>query len=283
MKVHVVDGTFELFRCHRATPARTDSDGHEVGAAAGLLSTLTALLRDVTHVAIAFDTIVDARLPAEGTPWDQHALAAEVARSLGMVVWPMIRRFEADDALATAAARFAPDPRVEQVVLCTRDKDLAQCVRGRRVVQLDRVTDTVIDEEAVVAKWGVAPPLIPSLLALVGDAADGLPGIPGIGRVTAAALLQAFGSLEAIPDEVTGWPARVPAVVGAVWRERRREAVLYRDQIELATNVPLREEVADLEWPGADRRRLEPLAHRLGVPEVLDRVPRWTELSVRPR
>ncbi len=281
VKIHLVDGTFELFRCFNGAPRATNADGEEVGASRAFAHTLVALLRQngVSHVGVTFDTIVDAPLAPSGTdgPWNQHSIAAEITRALGVVLWPMIRRYEADDALASAAAKYRDEPGVEQIVICTRDKDLAQCVIGDQVVMLDRINDVITDEDGVVAKWGVRPHLIPSYLALVGDKADGLPGLPGWGASSAAAALNRYGSIEAIPADAEQWdmPIRGAARLAAVLAERHNEALLYRDLIELATDVPLREPVAELEWRGADRDRLAAVADRIGAEDVLERVPRW--------
>ena len=280
MKIHVVDGTFELFRCHAAAPSQVNDAGEEVGASRAFVHTLVALLRqdDVTHVALTFDTIVDARLDPgpHGGPWSQHSIAAEITRALGVVLWPMIRRYEADDAMASAAAKYRDEPGVDQVVLCTRDKDLAQCVIGDRVVMLDRINDIVTNEDGVVAKWGVPPDLIPSFLALVGDKADGLPGLPGWGKTSAAALLNRYGSIEAIPVE-GDWHVAVRGAerLRSTLADLRNEALLYRDLIDLATDVPLRETVDELAWRGADRERMESVAARVGAVDVLERVPHW--------
>lgn len=281
MKIHLVDGTFELFRCFNAAPRALDATGNEVGAARGFIHTMAALLRrpDVTHVAVTFDTIVDAPMAEDkgDGPWRQHSVAAEIVRALGIVLWPMIRRYEADDALASAAARYHAHPGVDQVVICTRDKDLAQAVRGDRVVMWDRVNDVIADEQAVIERWGVPPGSIPDLLALMGDPADGLPGLPGWGRTSSATLLAEYETIEKIPLEPNEWSVAVrgSARLAATLAERRSEALLYRDLIELATDVPIRETVEDLAWAGAHREALSELADRLDVPEILDGVSRW--------
>ena len=244
---------------------------------------MAALLRsdDVTHVAVSFDTIVDAPLAmaTDDGPWNQHVLAAEIARTLGLVIWPMIRRYEADDALATAAHRYSADARVSQVVICTRDKDLAQCVDGDRVVMLDRVNRVVSNEDAIREKWGVAPAQIPDLLALVGDTADGIPGLAGWGRVSTAAVLSAYGSIEAIPEDSDSWSidVRGAARLAKTLSDRYSEALLYRDLIVLARDVPIRETTDDLEWTGAHRTALLDLAARIGAEDVIARIPKWAD------
>ncbi|MGE0709059.1 MAG: 5'-3' exonuclease H3TH domain-containing protein [Planctomycetota bacterium] len=277
MKVHLVDGTFELFRCFHGAPSHQDALGREVGAARGLLHTLLKLLRgaEVSHVGVAFDGALDR--PGDPGPAGQQGLALEVVRALGLPVWPMIRRFEADDALASGAARYASLEGVEQVVLCTPDKDLAQCVTGTRVVLWDRVRDRVLDEESVRQKWGVTPTSIPDYLALAGDAADGIPGLPGWGARSAATVLARWGRLEAIPADPANWEVSVRGAprLSRVLRERWHEAVLYRDLCTLAADVPLPHSLEELRWQGAPRARLEALAERIGEREALEGVPRW--------
>ena len=231
MDVHLVDGTYELFRAHFGAPPATAPDGAAVGATRGLLRSLQALLREpgVTHVAVAFDQVVESfrnRLfpgykTAEGVPPEllaQFPLAEEATRALGLVTWPMVE-FEADDALATGAARFADAPGVERVLLCTPDKDLAQCVRGTRVVGFDRMRRRVLDEAGVRARFGVGPASIPDWLALVGDTADGIPGVPRFGEKSASAVLGRYAHLEAIPDDAARWdlPVRAPPRWPPAW------------------------------------------------------------------
>lgn len=280
MKLHVVDGTFELFRCFHGAPRAALECGQEVGATRGFLHTILALLRqeEVTHLAIAFDSVM-APAVRKGQPVDpltsQHGLVAEATRALGVVMWPMVRRFEGDDALASGAAQFGDQ--VEQVVLCTPDKDLAQCVRGQRVVVRDRIRKVTLDEAGVIAKFGVPPRLIPSYLALVGDAADGIPGIPGWGKKSASAVLNHYGSLEAIPASGSAWEVKVRGRerLARELAERRFEALMYRGQIDLAEDVPIPHSLADLEWLGAPRERLEAFAARIGAEDALPGVPRW--------
>ncbi|HEY3668834.1 MAG TPA: 5'-3' exonuclease H3TH domain-containing protein, partial [Polyangiaceae bacterium] len=221
MNVHLIDGTYELFRAFYAVPSAKNAAGLEVGATRGLARSLLALLREpgVSHIAIAFDHVIesfrndlfDGYKTGEGIDpdlWGQFELAERVCAALGVVVWPMVE-FEADDALATAAARFAQDPAVEQVIIASPDKDLAQCVVGTRVVCLDRMRKKILDEPGVGAKFGVTPAQIPDFLALVGDSADGIPGVPRWGEKSAAAVLSACGSLEQIPGSPDAWPVKV--------------------------------------------------------------------------
>lgn len=279
MKVHLVDGTYELFRCFHGAPRAQAADGVEVGAIRGLLATLVALLRDpeVTHVGVAVDQALPPR--DKGDPIAaQHGLAADAVRALGLPLWPMVKRFQADDALATGAVRWAADPKVEQVVVCTPDKDLAQVVSGTRVVLLDRARKRVTDEAGVRERFGVPPAAIPDLLALAGDAADGLPGLPGFGPKATAALLVRFGTLEAIPTDAAAWTdvaVRGAERLAATLRALRHEALLYKALTTLALDVPLPHTLEELEWRGADRAALEALCDRIGDRSVLERVTRW--------
>jgi 5'-3' exonuclease len=291
VKVHLVDGTYELFRAYYAVPPARDAAGRPVGALRGLVATLVALLRepDVTHVAVAFDHVIESfrnelfagYKTGDGVDPDllaQFHPAEDAVRALGVVVWPMVE-FEADDALAAAAARFASDPGVGQVVICSPDKDLSQCVVGSRVVCRDRRRRSDRDEAGVVARFGVAPPSIPDWLALVGDAADGIPGIPGWGEKSAAAVLACYRRLEAIPDEAARWAVEVRGRdrLAASLAGRRKDAYLYRDLATLRTDVPLAEDLPALEWRGAAREELTALCEAIGAPELVERVPRWRE------
>ena len=212
MKIHLVDGTYELFRAYYAMPSITTPDGSEVGAVRGLLQTMLVLLRedDVTHVACAFDSVIESfrnqmfsgYKTGEGVPDDllgQFDLAERAVRALGVVVWPMVE-FEADDAIATAASRWSDSSGVDQVVICSPDKDLAQMVSGDRVVCLDRRRKSTLNEAGVEEKFGVWPASIPDFLALVGDSADGIPGISGWGAKSSAQVLRRFAHIERIPD-----------------------------------------------------------------------------------
>lgn len=276
MHLYLIDATFELFRAYFAVPSARAPDGREIGAVRGLARSMLALLRDpaVTHLAAATDHFIesfrnalfDGYKTGAGLPADlvaQFPLAEEMLRALGIVVWPMIE-FEADDALASAAARFADQ--VDQVVLLSPDKDLAQCVRGSRVVLRDRIRETTYDEEAVRAKFGVAPRSIPDYLALVGDTADGIPGIPGWGAKSAAAILAAYGHLEAIPADPADWPAiRGRERLAATLAARRADAGLFRTLATLREDVPLRETLAELHWTGVPRADFEACCARLGI------------------
>lgn len=289
MKVHLVDGTYELFRAHFGAPPATAPDGRPVGATRGLLRTLLALLASpgVTHVACAFDHVIESfrntlyggYKTSEGVPpelMDQFGLAETLTHALGIVVWPMVE-YEADDALATAAARWSGAEGVEQVVICSPDKDLTQCVRGTRVVCLDRRRQIVLDEDGVGAKFGVPPVSIPDWLALVGDSADGYPGLPRWGAVSAATVLAHYGRLEDIPDHEREWKVSVrgAAALGQSLREGRQDALLYRTLARLRTDVPLAETLEDLRWGGARRHALLAVCAEIGETEVPTRMPLW--------
>ncbi len=273
MKVHVIDGTFELFRAYYGAPSVRDAQGTEVGAVRGLARSMLALIAepDVTHVGIAFDHVIESfrndlypgYKTGEGMDPKLHAQfapAEDVCRALGMVVWPMVE-LECDDALATAAARFAADARADQVVICSPDKDLAQCVRGSRVVCLDRMRRKVLDEAGVRAKFGVGPESVPDWLALVGDAADGYPGIPLWGEKSTRAVLGVYGRLEQIPAAASEWSVAVrgAAPLAASLREHREEALLYRTLATLRTDAPLAEPLDALCWHGPNLDALRAL------------------------
>jgi 5'-3' exonuclease len=287
MKVHVVDGTFELFRCFHGAP-RAQHEGREVGAARAFLATVVSLLRqpDVTHVAIAFDSVVAP--PGKGTSSDaligaQAPLAAQITRALGLTMWPT-GRYQADEMLATAAARFAADPSVEQVVICANDNDFDQCVIGERVVVLDRIRKVLTDEAAVRARWGVSPVQIPDVFALVGDRSDGLPGVPGWGVRSAAALLGEYGTLDAIPLDGATWTVSVRGAVrlARALSEHHAEALLCRDLSRLRTDLPLRSTVAELEWHGAHRERIDAVGPVLGDDTAIQRITKWADLTPYP-
>jgi 5'-3' exonuclease len=287
MKLHLVDGTYELFRAYYGKrPDHRTPAGAPAKAVLGIVSSLFALAHDaeeqLTHVAVAFDNPirsfrndlfagyktedgVDPDLLAQFDP------AEAAVRALGMTVWSM-DRWEADDALATGAARFASE--VEQVRILTPDKDLGQCIVGTRVVQVDRLRQKVIDEDRLVELRGIGPRSIPDWLALTGDTADGVPGIPGFGEKTAAALLAVFGHLEAIPDDPAAWPKAVRGAprLAATLAARRDDAILYRELSRLRTDVPLRESLADLQWRGVPRDAFATWCDEVGANTLRERV-----------
>lgn len=263
MDVYLIDGTYELFRHYYAVPPARDADGREVGAVRGVLTSLLGFMtvRD-THIGVATDHVIESfrnRLwpgyktgaGIEPELWSQFPLLEEALVALGVATWPMVE-YEADDALAAAAESAAADPRVRQVFVCTPDKDLAQTVRGSRVVQMDRRNRTVRDEAGVVAKFGVPPVSIPDYLALVGDSADGYPGLEGWGQKSAAAVLARFGHLEHIPDDWRTWKVNAsrPAALAATLARDRDRALLFRDLATLRTDIPLFDSVDALCWHG---------------------------------
>lgn len=289
MNVHLVDGTYELFRAFYAVPSAKNAAGIEVGAVRGLLRSMLSLTREpgASHVAVAFDHVIESfrndlfvgyKTGAGIDPdlWGQFELAERACVALGIVVWPMIE-FEADDALATAAARFAPLPEVEQVFIASPDKDLAQCVVGSRVVCLDRMRKKMLDDAGVREKFGVTPAQIPDYLALVGDSADGIPGVPRWGAKSAAAVLSAYGNLENIPDSAASWsvPVRGAAALAQSLAGLRSEAALYKTLATLRVDVPLTEKLSDLEYRGANRAALETIAAELSDDSLLERVQRF--------
>ena len=263
MDVFLVDGTYELFRHFYALPPAKDSAGHEVAAVRGVLGSVLGMLRGgATHIGVATDHVIESFRNqlwpgyktgegVEGELLSQFPLREEALAALGVTVWPM-GEYEADDALAAAAAKAADDPRVERVLICTPDKDLAQCVRGTRVIQLDRRRRLEKDEAGVMGKFGVPPRSIPDYLALVGDAADGYPGLPGWGAKSTAAVLRRYGHLEQIPTHSKDWPGGVaaPVSLAKTLRESRDLALLFRDLATLRTDVPVFDTVDQLRWEG---------------------------------
>jgi 5'-3' exonuclease len=288
MKIHLVDGTYELFRNHFGAPPKKAPDGREVGATLGLLRSLLMLLGSpgVSHVAVAFDHVIESfrndlytgYKTSEGVDpilLDQFPLAEKAVSALGVVVWPMIE-FEADDALATAVSRFRKNKSVEQILICSPDKDLSQLVEGKKVVCWDRRREIIIDEAGVVEKFGVKPESIPDYLALVGDAADGYPGIQGWGAKSTSTVLAKFKHIESIPKD----PKKLPLGLGRATTlvenlgQNYEEALLFRELSTLREDVPLKENLQDLEWQGA-YTRLKKLCHELGDERIPERIPRW--------
>jgi 5'-3' exonuclease len=263
VRIHVVDGTYELFRHYYALPSARDADGREIAAVRGVLASIRSLLRDgATHIGVATDHVIESfrnglwpgYKTGEGIDpelFAQFPLLEEALVAAGIVVWPMVE-FEADDALAAAAAAAAADPRVERVIICTPDKDLAQCVRGTRIVQLNRRARTFFDETGIIAKFGVPPQSIPDYLALVGDAADGFPGLAGWGAKSAAAVLARYGHLEAIPADARDWNVNVssPAKLAQTLQRDRDLALLFRTLATLRTDISLFDDVEALRWNG---------------------------------
>ena len=276
MDVYLVDGTYELFRHFYAMPSARDGDGREVAAVKGVVTSILGLINfsGVRYLGVATDHVIESfrndmwpgyKTGAGIDPalLSQFGLLEEALTALGVAVWPMIE-FEADDALASAAAIAAADSRVEQVVICTPDKDLGQCVRGTKIVQLNRRTRVILDEAGIIAKFGVAPESIPDYLALVGDSSDGYPGLRGWGPKSAAAVLARYRHLESIPDDPRSWDVNANnagALALTLARERDR-ALLFRDLATLRANIPLFTSIDALEWTGPTDA-FPPLAARL--------------------
>jgi 5'-3' exonuclease len=263
MEVHLVDGTYELFRHFHALPSAIDEGGQDIAAVRGVLHSMLALIREgATHIGVATDHVIESfrnqlwpgYKTAEGIDPEllaQFPLLEEALTALGIVVWPMVE-YEADDALASAVNAAVEDPRVDRIFVCTPDKDLAQCVRGKRVIQFDRRRRAIRDEAGVIDKFGVKPTSIPDYLALVGDAADGYPGLKGWGAKSSAAVLSQFEHLESIPSDSREWRSNVanPAALARTLSQERDKALLFRDLATLRSEIPLFRSVDDLLWTG---------------------------------
>jgi 5'-3' exonuclease len=283
MDVHLIDGTYELFRHFYAVPAAQDVHGREIGAVRGVLRSVLSLIEQgATHIGVATDHVVESfrndlyagYKTGDGvapTLMSQFPLLEEALDAMGVVVWPMVY-FEADDGLASAAAKAARDGRVKQVIICTPDKDLGQCVVGTRVVQLDRRRGIVRDEAGVEAKFGVKPKSIPDYLAVLGDTADGFPGVAGWGEKAAAATLSRYDHLENIPKDWREWhPAigsarRLATSLFNSWDD----ALLFRSLATLRLDAPVFESVDDLQWKGP-RTSFEGVCRDMGVPDLFGR------------
>jgi 5'-3' exonuclease len=295
VRLHLVDATYELFRAHYAPrPPVRGRDGVNLSGVSGLVEQLLFLLRDegATHVGCATDQVIESfrndlwpgYKSSAGMPPEllaQFPIAEAALEALGIVVWPMVD-FEADDAIAAACLRFKADPRVEQVLVCTPDKDMAQLVDDARVVLWDRRRRIVYDDDAVLVKWGVPPSAIPDWLALVGDSSDGYPGLPGWGAKSAAAVLSRYGSLEAIPERASAWD--VPSLRGAValaatLRDQRPAALLFRSLARLRTTddgvVIPQADVEELCWKGTPRATWLAFCERWGLERLAGRPHRW--------
>ncbi len=286
MKVHLVDGTYELFRHYYAVPSHINRDGQEVAAVRGVLGSMLALLEEgATHVGVATDHVIESfrnqlypgYKTGEGIEpalRSQFELLEDALRAAGFSVWAMVE-FEADDALGAAAAIADADPRVEQVLLCTPDKDLAQCVRGKRVVQLDRRKGTTLDAAGVTLKFGVEPASMPDYLALVGDSADGFPGLPGWGAKSAAAVLARYRHLESIPERAEDWDVKVrgAARLAETLTREREQALLFRGIASVAGDVPGIGAVDDWRWHGPTDE-IEEICDYCDAPRAAERAAR---------
>ena len=289
MKIHLVDGTYELFRAYYGVPGVLSPDGIEVGAVRGLVQTLLSLLRqdDVTHVGCAFDSVVESfrnkMFPgyktSDGMPEDiksQFLLAERAAKALGVVVWPMVD-FEADDAIASAVNLWKNDSDVDQIIICSPDKDLAQMVIGTRVVLLDRRRRIMIDEEGVKEKFGVCPGSNAYYHALVGDTAYGIPGIPKWGAKTASVVLSRYEHIEAIPESHLFWDVEVRGAktVAENLMTFKNDAFLYRDLATLRLDVPIAESTGDMRWVGAKRSEYEEFCNEMGFDRLVSSPHQW--------
>jgi 5'-3' exonuclease len=288
MKIHLVDGTYELFRAHFGAPPKKTSNGLEIGATLGLVRSMMLLLSDpkVTHLAVAFDHVIESfrnklypgYKSSEGVDpviLNQFELAEKLVSALGMVVWPQVK-FEADDAIATAVERFKKVKSVEQIVICSVDKDLTQMVEGDRVICWDRRREITLNDKGVEEKFGVSPESIPDYLALVGDAADGYPGIQGWGAKSTATVLAKFKHIESIPKD----PKKIPLSLGRATtlignlQANYKDALLFRELSTLRVDVPLKETLNDLKFQGA-YPRLKKLCHELGEERIPERIKVW--------
>jgi len=284
MDAHLIDGTYELFRHFFAVPAAADVNGQEIGAVRGVLTSVLSMIeRGATHLGVATDHVVESfrndlypgYKTSEGVAPEllsQFPILEEALEAMGVVVWPMVY-YEADDALASAASKAAKDDRVRQVLICTPDKDLSQCVVGTRVVQLDRRHDTLRDEAGVVAKFGVQPQSIPDYLAVVGDSADGFPGVPGWGAKGAALALSQYLHLEGIPKDWREWhpSIRKARLLSESLFKAWNDALLFRTLATLRLDVPVFDTVEDLRWRGP-RPHFEEHCQRMKAPDLLRRV-----------
>ena len=289
MKLHLVDATFELFRAYFSRPPEDGPDGRPVNAVRGLIESMLSLLReeDLTHVAAATDHVIESwrndvflgyksSIGMDPRLLTQFGDAERALRALGITTWAMVED-EADDAIATGVARFGADRRMEQVVICSVDKDLAQCVDGTRVVLRDRMRTITYDEDGVVAKFGVHPESIPDYLALVGDSSDGYPGLPGWGSKSAAAVLLKFRHLEAIPASPLDWdvPLRNAVRLAATLQQQRADAFLYRRLATLHADAAISGDLDSLAWRGVPREEFIGLCDELGFDRIRERVHRW--------
>jgi len=283
MDIHLIDGTYELFRHYYAVPAQQDAHGHEIGAVRGVLrSVLSMIEAGATHIGVATDHVIESFRNdlysgyktgdgIEPALLSQFPILETALGAMGIVVWPMID-FEADDALASAAAKAARDPRVRQVVICTPDKDLGQCVVGTRVVQLDRRKQTMRDEAGVIAKFGVKPQSIPDYLAVLGDTADGFPGISGWGEKAASRVLWHYGHLENIPKDWRIWDDGIASArrLAMSLFNSWDDALLFRTLATLRLDAPVFEELDDLRWIGP-QASFEELCRVMGARDLCDR------------
>lgn len=288
MKIHLIDGTYELFRAHFGAPPKKSLSGQEVGATLGLIRSLLMLLQTegVTHVAVAFDHVIESfrnkmyagYKSSEGVDpiiLNQFDIAEKAVAAMGVPVWSMVK-YEADDAIATATTRFKKEKSVEQIIVCSVDKDLTQLVEGQRVVCWDRRREITLDEKGVIEKFGVKPESIPDYLALVGDSADGYPGIKGWGAASTSAVLAKFKHIESIPKD----PKKLPLGLGRATtllenlQTNYQDALLFKELSTLRQDVPLKESLKDLEWKGANSK-FKMVCEELREERIVERVKKW--------
>lgn len=288
MKIHLIDGTYELFRAHFGAPPKKSLSGQEVGATLGLIRSLLMLLQTegVTHVAVAFDHVIESfrnkmyagYKTSEGVDpiiLNQFEIAERAVSALGVPVWSMVK-FEADDAIATAVTKFKKEKSVEQVIICSVDKDLTQMVEGKKVICWDRRREIHLDEKGVVQKFGVKPESIPDYLALVGDSADGYPGIKGWGEKSTSAILAKYKHIESIPKD----PKKIPLSLGRATtllenlQANYKDALLFKELSTLRQDVPLKESLKDLEWKGATEK-FKRVCVELREGRIVERVKKW--------
>ena len=289
MKLYLIDGTYELFRAHFGAPPRSAPDGRPIGAVTGLIQSLLLLLREERpdFIACAFDHVVesfrndlfDGYKTGEGVPEDlfaQFDLAESAARSLGITVWPMVE-FEADDAIASAAAKWKDDPSLEKIVICSVDKDLMNLVEGSRVVLWDRRRNLTYTEAEVVERFGVPTSSIPDYLALVGDSADGIPGVPRWGAKGTATVLSEYGRIEYIPDSYEDWTVTVRGgrTLAQNLAANREDALLYKTLATLRTDAPISDSLEGVRWEGVHQREYLDLCEELGLERLKDLPHRW--------
>lgn len=289
--LHLVDGTYELFRNHFGAPPRETPEGWEIGAVSGLMSSTLSLLAsgDVTHIGAAFDSVIesfrndmfDGYKTGEGTPRELYAqfpVAERAMVAMGVTVWSMIE-FEADDGMASAAQKFVDE--VDRVVIMSPDKDMTQLLSNPKIVTYDRRKGVFIDADGTREKFGVSPESIPDYLGLVGDTADGIPGLPGWGAKSAGTLLARYGHLDEIPSSSNDWDVKVRSApkLAETLSSRMEDALLYRDLATLRTDADIPQTLEELEWKGVDREPYEQLCDELGLTSLKTRPSRWMNES----
>jgi len=292
MKIHLIDGTYELFRAHFGQPPRVASDGMPVSAVRGLIQTILSLIKtgNVTHIAVAFDSevpsfrngIFPSYKDGSSTPEDlklQFPLAERAVEALGIVCWPMLE-YEADDILASAAVQFSEDSRVDQIVVCSPDKDLCQVVKGNEIVCLLRKNNIVLNEIEVENKYGFRPTSIPDYLALVGDVADGIPGIPRWGAKSTSAIIGRYINIDMIPNDYRLWDVSVrgAASLSESLEKSRDKAALFKNLATLVKDISIIESIDDLEWLGADPVLFPKLCNELGINNLINNCHKWQSI-----